>query len=92
MKELKFVNAQEMAKQHPETFEATSLQKLEEIKVGYSVKVATCGERFWITVIDVKDNNIIRSIDNDLVNSNLHGLHYDDVITVEKDNVFQILE
>ena len=74
IKFLPFVNAVEMHKQHPDTFEIPSKNDLLALKKGDFVKVCLQddnrnGERFWcqVTSIDKAQRKIIASVDNELV-------------------------
>ncbi len=87
---IKFIDAQKMAKENPDTFYAPSLTELNEIKEGSLLKVATGGERFWVLVISVKGNKIIGKVDNDLICTDKHGLQCDDEVEFEKKNVYSI--
>lgn len=89
-KNLEFVNAQEQARLHPETFEAPSKAELDAIVEGSTVKVSIGGERFWNQVTKVDGSIITATVDNDLVCTKTHGLKYGDTITFVKDNIFMI--
>ncbi len=87
---IKFIDAQKMARENPDTFYAPSLTELNEIKEGSLLKVATGGERFWVLVISVKGNKITGTVNNDLVFTKDHGLRYEDRVEFEKKNVYGI--
>jgi hypothetical protein len=89
---LEFVDAQEMQKKHPDTFEAPTTEKLNTIELGSLVKVCTCDERFWTKVIGIDNDTIVAVVDNDLVCTDRHGLILGDEITFEKKNIFSIWE
>jgi hypothetical protein len=89
---MKFVNAQEMAFQHPETFHAPSPQDLARLQPGDNVKVCVANERFWCWVLALCGEEIIGIINNDLVNSHIHCLVCGDAIRFGKKNIFQILK
>ena len=84
-----FVNAQQMARENPETFEAPSKTELDNIKPGQPVKVSLNKERFWVLVTKVDGDNITGTIDNNLLRNNLK---YGDIVTFTKDNVFAIMD
>ena len=87
-----FVDAQEMARKHPDTFKAPTKKELKSIKVGDFVKVcANNEERFWVMVKSVEGNQITGTIDNQLICKG-HGLKYQDQITFYKKNIYQKLE
>lgn len=86
-KKIKFIDAQKMAKENPDSFYAPSFDELNEIKKGSLVKVATGGERFWVKVISVNDNKITGTVNNDLV---FTELDFEDEVKFEKKNVYGI--
>jgi hypothetical protein len=87
-----FVDAQEMRILHPDTFYAPTLEDLQELKDGDWVKVCTEDERFWCIVVEIKGDQLACVIDNDLVYSHRHGLYYGNIITVRKNNVYDIIK
>ncbi|WP_435008061.1 hypothetical protein P12x_005330 [Tundrisphaera lichenicola] len=86
-----FVDAQEMNRKHPTTFEVPSDAELAAIKAGDSVKVCTCDERFWVTVTEVSEHRIAGTVDNDLIFTDEHGLDYGDVVRFTRENVYSII-
>ena len=94
------VDAQEMARQFPATFEAPSQLELEALRPGVHVKVCiefvrhnrppAQGERFWVMLAEVGET-LTGIIDNDLVFADLHGLVLGDQITFERRHVYQII-
>lgn len=85
---IKFVNAQEMHKKYPDTFEAPTKKEMDAQKVGNSVKVCHNDERFWVTITAIKGNTIKGTVDNDLYRS--HPFKYGDIIEFKKYNIFHI--
>ena len=90
MKTVQLENAQEIAKEHPETFNAPSRLALRRLVVGDSIKVCCAGERFWVTVTELKEGSVVGTIDNDLVFSHRHGLMYKDKLLVKHENIYSI--
>ena len=86
----RFTNAQEMHRLHPETFDAPSEADLAAIALGDSVKVATGGERFWVTVTDAGEAELTGTVVNDLVCTAEHGLRYRDVIRFPRECVYTV--
>ena len=86
-----YVNAQEMHRQHPDTFAAPSAGELAAISPGDSVKVCTGDERFWVTVTRVDGGHIVGTVDNDLIFTAEHGLNYGDEIHVGAEHVYDII-
>lgn len=61
----KWVDAQKLAKQYPDTFEAPNIGDLKKnIKIGDFVKWNIDKERIWMIVLDVNRDTIIGIIDN----------------------------
>ncbi len=87
---MNLVNAQEMQRKHPKTFEAPSREELDKLKIDDTVKVACCGERFWTIITKINGDNITAIVDNDLLYTDEHGFKYKDVITFIKDNIHSI--
>lgn len=90
MKTPTLVNAQEMAKSNPKTFDAPSLRELNAIKKGTSVKICAGKERFWVSVLSVKGGSIQGKVDNNLISTNEHGLKFGDDILFGKENIYSI--
>lgn len=90
MKNPEFVNAQEMARNHPHTFGVPSKEELDSIKKGSSVKVSAGNERFWVTVDEVNGDELTGFVDNDLICSDEHGLEYGSPIAFKKENIYAI--
>src|SRR4051812_13850485 len=86
-----FVDAQEMHREHPTTFEVPPDTELAAIKAGDPVKVCTSDERFWVTVTEVAEHRIAGTVDNDLVFTDVHGLGYGDAISFTRENVYSII-
>ncbi len=87
-----FLNAQELAKLHPNTFEAPTIKDLKKLKVGDFVKVSIGDERFWVEIEKIDNHNINGEINNDLVRTDRHGLKFGDNIEFNKECVYQILQ
>lgn len=88
-----FVDAQQKARDYPQTFNAPSSSELQCIAPGCHVKVCeTDCERFWIQVTAVTRDGITGVVDNDLICTPFHGLNYGDVVTVQPRHVYDILD
>lgn len=97
MKDIKFVNAQEMNRLNPITFEVSSQKELNEIKEGDSVKISTwlenedsINEKFWVNVVSVDGDKIKGIVDNNLILTHEHGLSFEDEVEFEKKNICSI--
>jgi len=87
----KFVDAQEMARLYPETFDAPWLSELEKLKPSDWVKVCINNdERFWCRVDTIDGDRIFGIIDNNLICTDSHGLKYGDTISFNKNNIYAI--
>jgi len=89
-KTIEYVDAQEMARLHPDTFGVPSQELLDAITEGASVKVCANDERFWVTVASVDGENITGTVDNNLVNQPEDGLASNDTISFSKANIYDI--
>jgi hypothetical protein len=87
-----FVDAQIMAIKHPETFEAPSIEDLNNVEVGNWVKVCheKGQERFWTEVVEKNGEDIIGRVDNDLVN--VETFNYNDYINFKTVHIYQTLD
>ncbi len=90
MEKYEFVDAQEMHKKNPKTFDAPSEDELNGIEVGDNVKVSCNNERFWIQVVSIDGDKIEGAVNNDLIQEANEELTYGTVVTVEKKNVYDI--
>lgn len=85
------IDAQQMHKEHPESFSAPSDAELDNIKLGDIVKVCDSKERFWTKVQSVNNDKITATIDNDLLGmSDKHNCNYGDSIVFEKRHIYAI--
>ena len=84
-----FVNAQEMKKQYPNTFEAPTTKELNALKKGDIVKVCyNDQERFWVILTSVRGQKLKGKVDNILLTPDLS---LGDTIEFEKKNVYDII-
>jgi len=89
-KTITFVDAQEMMKNHPDTFEAPTKNELDNLKVDDSVKVCVENkERFWVTVKEINGDQIKGEVDNQLIEINLE---LGEEIEFEKRHIYSIWE
>lgn len=90
-----FIDAQQMAVMHPDTFEAPTLDDLAALKVGDYAKVgakARSGitERFWCYVVEIDGEKVTGTVNNDLVLTSHHGLAEEDKLIFEKRHIYSI--
>lgn len=86
--ENEFIDAQEMAQLHPDTFEAPSTEELNQIKEGSIVKICNGEERFWTTVIKIDKSKVTAAVDNQLLGD--YDYDFGDVIEFEKRHIYSI--
>ena len=88
--EVRFRDAQKMARKYPKTFEAPTQEELGVLEVDHLVKVCDeeAGERFW-TIIKHKDGDVITAeVNNDLICVN--DYRCGDEIVFEKRHIYDI--
>jgi len=88
MKNIEFVNAQEMAKDYPTTFDAPTKEELDKIKEGDYVKICDNKERFWVIVEEVDGDIITGEVDNLLIGD--QNFNLGDSIEFKKENIYDI--
>lgn len=91
-----WVNAQEMAKIYPDTFEVDSTEDIHELlffaveaQLDTWVKVCNDEERFWIKVISANSKGITGTVDNDLLGE--YEYAYGDKVFVPYECVYDYL-
>lgn len=87
--EKKFVNAQEMAKKHPDSFEVPSQLEIDCLKIGDYVKVCVDKERFWNEVIDITPNWIYAKVANELIHVDLRQ---GNIIRFQNKHIYDIIK
>lgn len=87
-KKIRFVNAQKMKKQYPDSFYGPATKDLEALKPGDFVKVCAYQERFWAEVLEIEGQNVTARIDNDLITIKLS---YNEKISFQKDHIYDII-
>jgi len=83
-----WVDAQQMAKDNPDTFEAPSDEELAAIEIGWTVKVCNGRERFWTEVVEKGEGYLLVKVDNMLVYR--RGYNLGDILKIEKRNIYEI--
>ncbi|RPH74009.1 hypothetical protein EHM76_04390 [bacterium] len=92
------INAQERHKRSPATFKVPSKRRLSRIardmfvKIGIAVEGSN-GERFWVIVKrhNYKEGYLIGEVNNDLVDTDLHGISCRDILRFNLENVMDIM-
>lgn len=91
-----FIDAQLMRKNHPTTFDAPTEDELKCLVVGDCIKVCPDtkpkSERFWAIVESVKGDDVTATVNNDLLFTSLHGIKDNDLISVKKNHIYNILK
>lgn len=88
-KDIEFVDAQQMKKLNPKTFEAPDEIDLKGIHVGDTVKVCAFKERFWVEITEINGDIITGRVDNILVTP---LLKYNETIQFEARHIYDIWE
>jgi len=94
MTKWKIIDAQEMHRQHPDTFGGPTPAELDLIEVGDIVKIGFAGpdggERFWVEVLGFKGSGFSGRVDNELYHVDKHGLDANDWVFFECRHVLDI--
>jgi len=90
------IDSARRSKDHPDTWAHPDQGALDEIQPGYFVKVGLThteliGERFWGRVRGRSGANIEIEVDQDMRYSDQHGVSDQDVMVVQEQNVFGIV-
>ena len=83
-----WINVKIINNYHSDTFEIPTEIELNDIKKGYSVKISNGLERFWVSVIDIKEFYIIGKIDNKLVHNDNYD--YGNFVMFDQSNIYDI--
>jgi len=83
-----WINVKIINNYHSDTFEIPTELELNNIKKGYSVKISNGLERFWVSVIDIKEFYIIGKIDNKLVHNDNYD--YGNFVMFDQSNIYDI--
>lgn len=65
-------------------------EKVKGLRPGDAVKVVAGSERFWVLVTSVSGSQITGTVNNQLVNKDLHGLKFGDKISFSKSKVADV--
>src|SRR5436190_1034673 len=89
-----FMDAEQKALEHPDTFKVPTEEDLRAVEVGTMVKVCLAlkghprSERFWVCVTKIDYPAFTGNVRNDLVNTALHGVRCDDEIEFEARHIY----
>lgn len=82
------INAAEMARQHPTTFQRPSARQIRRLHPGDLVKVNASGERFWCEIQTRNGDHFVGRVDNELIGTARHGLGPGDLFEFHADNIY----
>ena len=99
MKTAVFRNAQQLAVEHQNSFDAPDKGDLEAIRPGTFIKVCAEGkgkaERFWVMVTKVEPTptgpRYTGEVNNDLLRTEFHGLACGDIVEVDFRHVYAVM-
>lgn len=83
-----FLDAQQLGREHPNTFAAPTEEDIAQIKVGDYVKVCDGEERFWNIIKKMDGDIIVAEINNKLVCGQDYNLG--DLIQFSKHHIYDI--
>lgn len=91
------INGEEMALRHPDTFHIPSEEQKLAVKPGQNVKIGIRtpsgrAERFWVEVTEIDYPAFTGRVRNDLTETAVHGVGYDDVIEFEQQHILDDTE
>jgi len=81
-------DAQKLAKKHPDTFEAPSLDTFDKMIAGDLVKFSTSGDRMWVIVTGFDGDKIVGLLSNNPVGT--PGMKFGDIIEMRRKHVYAI--
>lgn len=96
-----FRDAQELHRQYPETFEVPSAERLDRVTPGSLVKVCVLswqadeeagGERFWVEVLERHGDQLVGRVDNELDDTDKHGLALHDRVQFRLENIYDVYD
>jgi hypothetical protein len=96
-------NAQQLSRLRPEQFEVPNQERLDRVGTGSLVKICAIaphcdadmearGERFWVEVTARWGNRLTGRVDNELVQTEEHGLSYGDLVEFLVDNIYDVYD
>lgn len=83
------IDAQQMAVEHPGSFEAPSISDLKRLKRNHVVKICRNGERFWVLIKHIEGDIVQGTIANRLTVSENAELPYGTRVQFEKRHIYQ---
>ena len=88
-KPIVLIDAQQMTREHPDTFQSPSNDTLQNLRPGDLVNVAQATERFWVEVVERRSNGILLGrVDNHLITGDVAC---GDLIEFHECNVYEVL-
>lgn len=93
------LNGIELNTAHPNTFFIPSDEEKNELVPGDFVKIGVSfdstsinTERFWLRVKTISTDGVKGIVDNDLVFTEMHGLDYQDEMSIKFENILSIMK
>jgi hypothetical protein len=91
-----FIDSVERSQTHPDTWAHPDDEVLKRIEIGYFVKVGVThphlgGERFWGLVKERTERSIVIEVDQDMTQTDHHGISDGDILSVTERNIFGIV-
>lgn len=92
---MNFISAQLMKKEHPETFDAPTIEELTNLKESSIVKICHKNERFWTIIkkIDKDKDTVFQDLITAVVNNKLiedQPFDLGDIIQFQKHHIYSI--
>jgi hypothetical protein len=90
------IDSAERSQTHPDSWAHPDEKTLERIEPGYVVKIGLThpdlsGERFWGLVKERTVTGLLVQVDQDMLYTSQHGISDRDILWVEEQNVFGIV-
>jgi uncharacterized protein YegJ (DUF2314 family) len=82
------INAQEMHRNHPGTFDVPEPDEIAAVGQGVHVKVCDGGERFWVKVVSRDGDTMVGTVANNLIGG--QDYDYGDEIEFKTENIYDI--
>jgi hypothetical protein len=84
-----WIDAQAMAVEHPDTFNAPTREELDQVQKGHVVKICDAKERFWVKVKSRQGDLLVGLVNNELLNGQPYA-RLDTPISFELRHIYAI--
>ena len=85
------IDVQKLHKQEPKITVPTKSALL-RLKPNDNIKICAGGEKFWVCISQIEGEKITAHVNNDLKNTDKHGLSLGDPVELETCHVYDIIE